>query len=331
MLEARGDKVSQEMLDELAQAPEVFIATVSSVDSPIVVSDAKMKVITREQFQRMLGDRLSISSDATEYLTLPVALLHNVTSKRIRRFTLGFLKNDRLRVALEYASAIEPGGYFQLRSEWQKLNAVLERDPENLTLKVVSVKFEDGSEWGAPTLPRVRGRLMSSDGTDFESSPGSEGSLLRKSSNSEAAVVTGSGVGVAIGRGEGAGTGVGEGAGTAKGEGTGTGRGVGVGGKSKGEEVGGELIDAPNPVYPPIARAARASGTVTVEITVDEAGKVISARAVAGHPLLQSAAVEAARRALFTPTLIDGQAVKVKGQLSYKFVLPEKNGSDEQQ
>lgn len=77
--------------------------------------------------------------------------------------------------------------------------------------------------------------------------------------------------------------------------------------------LNGKAISLPNPLYPPIAKAARASGTVTVQIIIDEQGDVISAHAVAGHPLLQSAAVTAARDAKFTPTRLEGQPVKVSG------------------
>ena len=68
-----------------------------------------------------------------------------------------------------------------------------------------------------------------------------------------------------------------------------------------------------------IARAAKASGSVTVEITIDEEGNVVSARSTSGHPLLQSAAVTAARQAKFSPTKLSGQPVKVNGVRVYTF------------
>jgi protein TonB len=85
--------------------------------------------------------------------------------------------------------------------------------------------------------------------------------------------------------------------------------------------LNGKAISKPQPAYPPIAKAARASGTVTVQIVVDESGRVISASAVSGHPLLQQAAVAAARNARFSPTLLSGQPVKVSGVITYNFVL----------
>ncbi|HKR00801.1 MAG TPA: energy transducer TonB, partial [Pyrinomonadaceae bacterium] len=84
--------------------------------------------------------------------------------------------------------------------------------------------------------------------------------------------------------------------------------------------LNGKAINLPKPPYPPIARAARAAGTVTVQVTIDESGKVISARAVSGHPLLQQAAVQAAYGARFSPTQLSGQPVKVTGVITYNFV-----------
>ncbi|MET0625460.1 MAG: TonB family protein [Pyrinomonadaceae bacterium] len=82
-----------------------------------------------------------------------------------------------------------------------------------------------------------------------------------------------------------------------------------------------KAIAKPLPVYPPEAKAAGAKGTVTVQILVDEEGKVVSASAVSGHPLLQDAAVAAARRARFSPTLLSGRPVRVSGVVTYNFVL----------
>ena len=56
-----------------------------------------------------------------------------------------------------------------------------------------------------------------------------------------------------------------------------------------------------------------------VQVTIDEYGNVIAARAVSGHPLLQAAAVAAARQAKFAPTFLLGEAVKVTGVITYNF------------
>lgn len=84
--------------------------------------------------------------------------------------------------------------------------------------------------------------------------------------------------------------------------------------------LNGKAIELPKPAYPPIARQAHASGTVLVQVTIDETGNIISAHALSGHPLLQSVCVEAARKSKFSPTKLAGQPVKVTGVISYNFV-----------
>jgi protein TonB len=85
--------------------------------------------------------------------------------------------------------------------------------------------------------------------------------------------------------------------------------------------LNGKAISKPQPPYPAIARAARASGAVVVQVTVDESGKVISAHAISGNPLLQQAAVQASYGWRFSPTLLTGQPVKVTGTITFNFTL----------
>ena len=85
--------------------------------------------------------------------------------------------------------------------------------------------------------------------------------------------------------------------------------------------INSKIIAKPVPVYPSIARAGGIDGAVAVQILVDESGRVVTARAMSGHPLLQAEAVRAARRARFTPTLLGGHPVAVTGIITYNFVL----------
>ena len=85
--------------------------------------------------------------------------------------------------------------------------------------------------------------------------------------------------------------------------------------------LNGKALVLPKPAYPPQARNARASGTVIVEVVIDETGKVIAAKATAGHVLLRQAAAQAAQGARFSPTLLSGQPVKVSGEINYNFGL----------
>jgi TonB family protein len=82
----------------------------------------------------------------------------------------------------------------------------------------------------------------------------------------------------------------------------------------------GRALELPKPVYPPIAAAAHASGEVQVQIIIDLDGNVIAAASISGHPLLQAAAVNAARGARFAPSKLNGTPVKVVGVITYNFV-----------
>ncbi len=86
--------------------------------------------------------------------------------------------------------------------------------------------------------------------------------------------------------------------------------------------LNGKALRLPVPTYPAAARNSGAQGSVVVEVTIDEQGKVIEARAVSGHTFLQQAALQAARQARFTPALLSGQPVKIKGTINYVFTLP---------
>jgi TonB family protein len=88
-----------------------------------------------------------------------------------------------------------------------------------------------------------------------------------------------------------------------------------------GSVVNGKVISKPSPRYPADARAAGVSGVVEVAVTIDEEGRVLKAVAVSGPVELREAAVEAARKARFSPTRLSGQPVKVSGRLSYNFSL----------
>jgi len=88
-------------------------------------------------------------------------------------------------------------------------------------------------------------------------------------------------------------------------------------------------VSLPNPVYPPAAEAVRARGAVKVQVLIDEAGNVINAAAVSGHPFLRASAVNAAREARFKPILLSGTPVKVTGVIVYNFIPSSADEDDE--
>jgi VWFA-related protein/TonB family protein len=94
------------------------------------------------------------------------------------------------------------------------------------------------------------------------------------------------------------------------------------GGPVSGGVLNSKALHLPPPAYPLAAKNAGIFGTVRVEVLIDEHGKVAEARAVSGHPWLQQAAVNAAKNARFTPTLLAGQPVPVRGTIIYDFIRP---------
>jgi outer membrane biosynthesis protein TonB len=86
-------------------------------------------------------------------------------------------------------------------------------------------------------------------------------------------------------------------------------------GPISGGVLNGKAIYFPQPEAP----AGEANGVVSVQVLIDEQGSVIDAKAVSGPQHLHQAAVNAARLARFTPTLLMGEPVKVTGVLAYNF------------
>lgn len=82
-------------------------------------------------------------------------------------------------------------------------------------------------------------------------------------------------------------------------------------------------VEKPEAVYPPDALGKGISSTVRVSVTVDESGRVVSARALSGSGLFGEAAVEAAYQASFTPMHVNGRAIPQTGIISYQFSLPK--------
>jgi TonB family protein len=73
------------------------------------------------------------------------------------------------------------------------------------------------------------------------------------------------------------------------------------------------------PAYPEIARKSNIQGAVTVKVTLDEEGKVVSAKATDGPSMLRPTAEDAARKSKFKPAMVGTQAVKSTGFITYSF------------
>jgi protein TonB len=81
------------------------------------------------------------------------------------------------------------------------------------------------------------------------------------------------------------------------------------------------LINLPPPVYPEMARQAEVEGTVTVRVLIGKDGKVVDAIVANGIPMLNDAALTAARRAVFRPALQQHKPVAVWVEIPMAFGL----------
>ena len=95
---------------------------------------------------------------------------------------------------------------------------------------------------------------------------------------------------------------------------------------AKPTQVGGEvqaakLLKKVIPVYPPLARQARVSGTVQLIGVIAKDGALQQLQVVGGHPLLVKAALDAVRQWIYRPTLLNGHAVEVIAPIDVIFSL----------
>lgn len=83
--------------------------------------------------------------------------------------------------------------------------------------------------------------------------------------------------------------------------------------------INDKALSLPQPAYPINWRKAATPVNVTVEVIIDETGRVIYSRAVEGPQQLRRVAEDAARRAGFLPFRSERRPFKAKGLLSYSF------------
>ena len=70
---------------------------------------------------------------------------------------------------------------------------------------------------------------------------------------------------------------------------------------SQSDEIVRRAKSKVQPIYPELARKMQISGTVKIEITVATNGTVKDAKIVGGHPVLATAALDAAKKWRFEP------------------------------
>ena len=82
------------------------------------------------------------------------------------------------------------------------------------------------------------------------------------------------------------------------------------------------LQESSPPVYPPLAKAASVQGTVKLQIRIGADGQVKDTTVIGGHPLLITAAMDAAKQYVYKPTMLNGQPTEVLTEVEIVFRLP---------
>ena len=91
--------------------------------------------------------------------------------------------------------------------------------------------------------------------------------------------------------------------------------------KQGGAVTAASLINRVQPVYPPLARQTRVSGTVRLHAIISKDGSVQQLEVLQGHPLLVQAALDAVRQWRYRPTLLNGEPVEVDTTIDVIFSL----------
>lgn len=81
------------------------------------------------------------------------------------------------------------------------------------------------------------------------------------------------------------------------------------------------IVNRVQPIYPPLARQTRISGTVRLHAIIGKDGTIQQLEVQSGHPLLQQAALDAVRQWRYQPTLLNGEPVEVDTTIDVIFSL----------
>lgn len=81
------------------------------------------------------------------------------------------------------------------------------------------------------------------------------------------------------------------------------------------------IINRVQPMYPPLARQTRISGTVRLHAIIGKDGTIQQLEVMSGHPLLQQSALDAVRQWRYQPTLLNGDPVEVDTTIDVIFSL----------
>jgi TonB family protein len=83
----------------------------------------------------------------------------------------------------------------------------------------------------------------------------------------------------------------------------------------------GLLIQKTPPIYPPMAKNARVSGTVVIQATISRNGTIENPRVVSGPAMLRQSALDAVKTWRFRPYMLSGEPVEVETTVNLNFSL----------
>jgi protein TonB len=88
-----------------------------------------------------------------------------------------------------------------------------------------------------------------------------------------------------------------------------------------GQVQAAKLLNKVQPMYPPLARQTRISGTVRLHAIIAKNGTVEQLEVISGHPLLVQAALDAVRQWKYQATTLNGEPVEVDTTIDVIFSL----------
>jgi protein TonB len=85
--------------------------------------------------------------------------------------------------------------------------------------------------------------------------------------------------------------------------------------------VAGMIISRPEPVYPPIAKAAHVQGAVILHAIISKQGTIEQLSVISGNGMLVNAARDAVMRWRYKPYILDGEPVEVETSITVNFTF----------
>jgi len=273
--------------------PELPIGIQNVEGAPVSIAGASIATV---KFDRLSPAQAGSEGESWYRICLTVHVLNNddrvVTGFALR--TVG-LKQSGLARVVKVFDSLPKGSRYTSRNLIGD-GIVSSADADGVTVKIVGVRFEDGSSWGSippapnPSDPQSRapGDSAGPDGTPPSGAAPSP-QPQEPASGSAAPAPSPTPFPQII--------------------------------RKSGGVLHSTAINRALPTYPEAAKAAGISGGVTVEILIDEQGNVEKATAVSGPEALREAAEAAARQWRWNPTTLSGAPVRVTGTLTFGFAL----------